>query len=82
MDLSPLQKTVLVAVCRVHLQGAWYRAASSGERVTLSSLHRQGLLVRHAWRGREGHPDCAYEYQPAPLVQEVLQEMGLPRPTP
>ncbi len=41
----------------------WFRARSSGERVTLASLWRHGLLERRAWRGVEGEPDAAHEYR-------------------
>ncbi len=43
-------------------RGAWYRAASHGERVTLASLHTNGFLTRRARRGNDGDADAAYEY--------------------
>lgn len=43
----------------------WYRASGNGERVTLASLHRKGLLRRRAWRGTEGDVDAAHEYYPS-----------------
>lgn len=42
----------------------WYRARTSGERVTLASLWRAGALDRRPHRGREGEPNAAYEYAP------------------
>lgn len=42
----------------------WYRARTSGERVTLASLWRAGVLDRRPHRGREGEPNAAYEYAP------------------
>lgn len=50
-----------------------YRAESSGERVTLASLYRAGVLARRAWRGNEGEPDAAHEYRPS---NNVLHELG------
>ena len=71
--LTDRQRTVFVQVCKAHLKGARYRAADSGERVTLASLYRgQGLLVRWAWRGVEGERDAAYEYALHPKVSEEL----------
>lgn len=39
-----------------------YRAQTNGERVTLASLWRYGLLDRVPHRGADGDPDAAYEY--------------------
>jgi len=55
------------------MRGERYRAADSGERVTLASLYRgHGLLVRWAWRGVEGESDAAYEYALDPKVSAEL----------
>lgn len=60
---TQLQVLVLLTVIRATRQGNWYRAASSGQRVTLASLYRHGYLTRRAWRGVEGEADAAHEYQ-------------------
>ena len=62
--LSARQHAVLREVVRTTLNGEWYRATSEGERVTLASLHRRGLLERRAWRGEAGDCNTAYEYRP------------------
>ena len=51
--------------------GAWYRAESSGERVTLASLHRAGLLHRRVWRGKG--PDAAHEYRPTAAFLDFVE---------
>jgi hypothetical protein len=73
-SLTDIQKTVLVLVHRVTLRGGWYSAATSGERVTLASLHSHGLMVRRTRRGVEGDPDASHEYQSSPLVQQAFKE--------
>jgi hypothetical protein len=73
-SLTDIQKTILVLVHRTAMRGGWYRAATSGERVTLASLHSHGLLVRRARRGIEGDANAAYEYQSSPIVQQALSE--------
>lgn len=55
---------LLQKVCDRTASGGWYRAESSGERVTLASLWRHGSLERQAWRGVEGKADAAHEYKP------------------
>lgn len=57
--------------------GTWVRALSAGDRVTLASLYRAGFLDRRAWRGAEGHPDAAYEYQATKLVMDAWRA-GVP----
>lgn len=42
----------------------WWRAEGNGQRVTLASLYRAGVLARRAWRGADGDADAAYEYRP------------------
>ena len=60
IGITLLQKEVLILVGK---HSGWYRAKSSGERVTLASLYRKGVLVRQAWRGNEGEANSAYEYK-------------------
>lgn len=75
MSLSQTQKATFFAVARATLQDQWYRAAGSGERVTLASLYRQGLLIRRVHRG-EGTLSPAHEYQLAEMArQEVLRSL-------
>lgn len=71
--LTHQQKFTLAKVVKAHLKGQRYRAADSGERVTLASLYRQVLLVRWAWRGQEGEPSAAYEYALHPDVETELK---------
>jgi hypothetical protein len=71
--VTKIQRQVLVVVSTHHLRGLWYRAASSGERVTLASLYRAGALKRRAWRGNEGEADAAYEYQLSPDAEQALR---------
>lgn len=71
--LTDLQKETLVRVLTSH---GWYRAASSGERVTLASLYRKGILERQARRGAEGDANAAYEYR------YEVQKVALPEPKP
>ena len=72
--LTKLQRYVFGVVSGHHLRGLWYRAASSGERVTLASLFRAGVLKRRAWRGNEGEADAAYEYQLTKETDQVLRQ--------
>jgi hypothetical protein len=67
--VTKIQKEVLRAVFAAH--PGWYRAVGSGQRVTLASLYRVGVLVRRAWRGREGEADAAHEYQLSPSMIEA-----------
>jgi hypothetical protein len=56
----------------------WYRAAGSGERVTLASLHRAGVLHRRVWRGVEGESNAAHEYRPSnDLLTELARASGV-----
>lgn len=71
--LTALQREVLVRVFRSTREGAWYRAQTSGERVTLASLYTRGLLTRQARRGVEGEANSAYEYRLSELVVELLR---------
>ncbi len=54
----------------------FYRATRSGERVTLASLYRAGLLARRARRGNDGEPDAAYEYRPSEELMTKLVVRG------
>lgn len=72
--MTKLQRYVLGVVSAHHLRGLWYRAARSGERVTLASLYRAGALTRRAWRGNEGEADAAYEYRLTPEADQVLRQ--------
>lgn len=70
-SLTDLQKETLVRVLACE---GWYRASSSGERVTLASLYRKGILQRRARRGAEGDANAAYEYR------YEVQKLALPEP--
>lgn len=67
------QRAVLEKVVRANLLGQRYRAAGSGERVTLASLYRHGLLVRWAWRGQEGEEGAAHEYALSSHVERMIR---------
>jgi hypothetical protein len=72
--VTKLQRYVLGKVSAQHLRGLWYRAATSGERVTLASLYRAGALKRQAWRGQEGEADAAYEYRLTEVADQALRQ--------
>lgn len=72
--MTKLQRHVLGVVTAHHRRGQWYRASRSGERVTLASLFRSGVLTRRAWRGKAGEADAAYEYQLAPRAAQIAQQ--------
>lgn len=72
--MTKLQRHVLGIVSAHHLRGLWYRAARSGERVTLASLCRAGALQRRAWRGNEGEADAAYEYRLTEVAEQALRQ--------
>lgn len=72
--MTKLQRYVFGVVAARHLRDLWYRAASSGERVTLASLYRAGVLKRRAWRGNEGEADAAYEYRLSHEADHVLRQ--------
>jgi hypothetical protein len=61
--VTELQKLVAGKVAAATMRGEWYRAESSGQRVTLASLLRAGVVVRRVWRGRTGSANAAHEYQ-------------------
>jgi len=74
--VTPRMREVFGKVCRAW--PSWYRAADSGQRVTLASLWRHGVLERRAWRGVEGEADAAHEYRPSNDVMVKIAE-GKPR---
>jgi hypothetical protein len=76
VTLTELQSAALSRVTGADAAGQWYRAASSGERVTLSSLHRRALVSRRAWRGADGHADAAYEYRLADWLRSRERPNG------
>ena len=72
-------RIVLAAVWRAQADGRWYRAANSGERVTLASLFTHRFLDRRAWRGQEGERDAAHEYCISEAVRNSSENKdGLP----
>lgn len=54
--------SLLFVVGFANAAGNWYRAASSGERVTLAALYRYGELQRRVWRKGRCSADNAHEY--------------------
>jgi hypothetical protein len=79
--MTKLQSYVFGVVSNHHLRGLWYRASRSGERVTLASLYRAGVLTRRAWRGKDGEADAAYEYRLSTTADHVLrQSLSAPSP--
>lgn len=77
---SPRQAAVFAKVL-AHWRTApglapYYRAQGSGERVTLVSFHRAGILARRPWRGQEGEANAAYEYRPS---NDILHALGAGR---
>lgn len=78
MKLTKLQREVLAHVSVATVRGQWYRAASSGQRVTLASLFYKRILQRRAWRGLEGEADAAHEYK---LTDEALKIFRSVHPT-
>jgi hypothetical protein len=61
--VTPKQREVAFRVTDAHVKGQWYRACSSGERVTLASLFRAGVLERRVWRTGKNSADNAHEYR-------------------
>lgn len=72
MNLSAYQRTCLNRVLSGN--GEWIRAEGEGDRVTLASLYRKGLLERRAWRGKDGEANAAYEYRPVQMVLEAWRQ--------
>lgn len=77
MALTDKQRGTLARVLVATARSTWAVATSSGERVTLASLHASGWLTRRARRGVEGHQDAAYAYQAQPHVLEAARAAGL-----
>jgi hypothetical protein len=72
--MTNIQRQLLIVVARkTLLEKAWYRAQSSGERVTLASLYRAGVLQRRAWSGKEGEASAAHEYKLSDTVVESVK---------
>jgi hypothetical protein len=69
--VTELQKLVAGKVAAATFRAVWYRSESSGERVTLASLLRAGVVVRRVWRGKTGSANAVYEYQ---LSDKALAE--------
>ncbi len=79
--MTKLQRYALGVVSAQHLRGLWYRAAGNGQRVTLASLYRAGVLTRRARRGNAGEPDAAYEYRMTAEAEQILrQTLAAPSP--
>jgi hypothetical protein len=57
--------SVLLDVRHATEDGSWFRARSSGERVTLAALWRHRRLRRRVWRHGKSTADDAHEYRPA-----------------
>ena len=72
--MTSRQRTVLRAVISAWVHATWYRAADHGERVTLASLHRVGLVERRARRSSRSVADAAHEYKPTEAVLTELRE--------
>jgi hypothetical protein len=78
--LSEAQRGTLAAVHRAHENGQWFRARSGGERVTLASLYRYGLLTRRVWRAGKQEADNAHEYKLSDaFVEEWKRKIELSR---
>lgn len=82
MELTDRQRLVFANVWRANAAGRWYRAADSGERVTLASLHGRHFLDRRAWRGIEGERDAAHEYCVSDAVRKNSASSDLPKLVP
>jgi hypothetical protein len=80
-NLSPLQLEVMLDAARVYPR--WFRARRNGERVTLNSLWRRGLMQRRDRTGRAG----TREYRPTGQWINAAHTRGLlgaaaPTPSP
>jgi len=76
--MTKIQRCVLGRVAAATLAGVWYRADGNGERVTLASLWRCGVLKRRAWRGVEGKADAAHEYMWGDEALAILKKTVSP----
>lgn len=72
--MTELQRKVACKVGAATVRDEWYRAESSGERITLASLLRAGVVVRRVWRGRTRDTNAAHEYQLASAAIQALKE--------
>jgi hypothetical protein len=72
--VTDLQRKVACKVGAATMRNEWYRAESSGERITLASLLRAGVVVRQVWRARTRDTNAAHEYQLAAAVIAALKE--------
>ncbi len=69
------QRETILDVTRAHRAGQWYRASGNGQRVSLASLFRHGVLERRVWRvGAQAN--SAHEYQ---LGEDLRLALGLER---
>jgi hypothetical protein len=60
--MTQLMRDVLYLVRCTNDAGRWHRATSSGQRVTLAALHRNGRLERRVWRHAKRVQNSAHEY--------------------
>jgi hypothetical protein len=80
VKLSRLQLRSLARCVLATHEGRWHRAIGSGERVTLASLHKQGLLERRVWKQSESaaargdYASPAHEYQVTDAVLAAARE--------
>lgn len=73
---SERQREVARKVVLAWLDGhRWYRAQRNGERVTLVSLQRAGILVRRIWRGA-GSSAPAHKYRPSNILLTELARVS------
>lgn len=79
MIMTSRQRMVLARVIVAWRNDRRYRAADHGERVTLASLYRHGVLMRHVRRGDEGEANAAYEYEPSTACLEAALAAGVIR---
>lgn len=71
--MTTLQVNVMMAARGAYPR--WFRARRNGERVTLASLYRGGLMERRTRRGVEGQSNAAYAYRPTPaFIAECVKE--------
>lgn len=73
--MSACQIQSMMAACVVYPR--WFRARGRGERVTLASLYRGGLMERRVWRHGKNSADDAHEYRPTPKFVEIARADGV-----
>jgi hypothetical protein len=78
--LSPIQRDLLSRIVAAHRRDpeSWYRAETSGERVTLVSLERYGILKRRIWRGANTESP-AHEYALSDMFALELRQAHQPK---